>query len=171
MNYMTIFPCDATNGPGIRVSLFVSGCPHHCKGCFNPESWPYEAGTHFTSRTLEEIKSLLQRPGRTGFSLLGGEPLCTRNRDQVWWIITSLKKEFPDLNIWVYTGSTYETLRKEGDPQIQEIFNMIDVLVDGPFIEEKKNLMLKFRGSSNQRIIDMKQTRLQNQVMLHELNN
>ena len=171
MNYMEIYECDTSNHLGVGVSLFVSGCPYHCKGCFNPQSWPYEAGQPFTTEEMNRIITALQQPGRTGFSLLGGEPLCDKNREECAKIVKTIKLWLPHINIWVYTGGTYEQHMKDNDPSIMEIFSMIDVLVDGPFVEELKDLRLNFRGSKNQRIIDMQKTLKENTVVLHPLNN
>lgn len=171
MNYASVRTCDIANGPGVRVSLFVSGCSHKCPGCFNEEAWDYNYGKEFTDEVLNEIITSISLPGRIGFTVLGGEPLDPQNRKEVNRIITEIRSLYPSLSIWVYTGGVYESLTKENDPDLESIFDLIDVLVDGPFVMDKKNLMLNFRGSSNQRIINMVETRRQEQVILHELNN
>lgn len=161
MNFATIKPYDVANGPGIRVSLFVSGCTHQCKGCFNQVAWDFEYGNEFTEKIMNHLLSLLKPNYIQGLTLLGGEPMDPRNQEQVLQIIKNVKQHYPQKNIWVYSGYTFEKLisGKVGDADIvKEIFDQIDVLVDGPFVEEKKNLMLKFRGSENQRLIDIPKT-------------
>ena len=172
MNYSAIKMYDVANGPGVRMSLFVSGCPHHCKNCFNQETWDYKNGNKFTItecwdmiNTLKEKKNIYK-----GVTILGGEPLCPDNLTNVYFFIRRLRIEIPEINIWVYTGYTleelYETVYSEKTKQMGEfaredfcnLLQLIDVLVDGRFIEEEKDLSIKFRGSRNQRIIDMKKT-------------
>lgn len=171
MNYMEIYECCTTNVIGCGCSCFVSGCDIHCKGCFNPQSWDFDAGKPFTTETMNQILTALQKPGRTAFALLGGEPLCERNCDESAKIIETIKMWLPHIHLWVYTGRTYEEHLKNNNPSIMKIFSMIDVLIDGPFIEELKDLRLNFRGSKNQRIIDMQKTLKENTVVLHPLNN
>ena len=162
MNYSAIKPVDIANGPGVRVSLFVSGCPHRCKGCFNEETWDYEAGELFTGGTWHEILRLCARPFIAGLSLLGGEPLDPNNLHDVAILAASFKKKFPNKTLWCYTGYRWE--------EVSQLYFMkyIDVLVDGPFIEELKDLQLKFRGSANQRIIDVQESLKQGHVVLWE---
>ena len=152
MNYAKIKPVDVANGEGIRVSLFVTGCTHHCKGCFNAELWNHNAGEHFTPETTCDILYLLSKDYISGLSLLGGEPLDPRNVSELVVLCHAVKKRFPNKTIWCYTGYDWE--------QVKQLFimNYIDVLVDGKFVEELKNPRLKFRGSSNQRIIDVKKS-------------
>ena len=149
MNYATIKKTDVANGPGVRVSLFVSGCTHHCKGCFNSEAWDFHYGQAYTEETEQEILQALAPDYIRGLSLLGGEPMEPVKR---------VKKE-TGLNIWCYTGYHFDRdlLRwmEEGDPVITELLPLLDVIVDGEFIEERKNLRLAFRGSENQRILDV----------------
>lgn len=162
MNYATIKKTDVANGPGIRVSLFVSGCTHGCKGCFNQEAWDFAYGQEFTPDTMEEILKALSPSYIRGLSVLGGEPLEPQNRKQVLQILRTVKEFYPDKDIWCYTGYTYETdlckWIEEGDEGTAEILSLLNVLVDGEFVEERKNLKLKFRGSENQRLIDVPAT-------------
>ena len=163
MNYATIKKTDVANGPGIRVSLFVSGCTHACKGCFNSEAWDFCYGELFTEGTEHEIIQALSHDYIKGFSVLGGEPMEPQNRGTVLGLLRKVREKYPEKSIWCYTGYDYEKdlLRwsTEGDETVAKLLNLIDVLVDGEFVEEKKNLRLAFRGSENQRLIDMKATK------------
>lgn len=152
MNYARIKPHDVANGPGIRVSLFVSGCPHHCKGCFNPETWDFNYGQWFTCDTITEIIDLCAPEHISGLSLLGGEPLAPGNNGRVQQLCEAFKKRYPDKTIWCYTGYVWRQVEHRA------ILKHIDVLVDGPFVEAEKDLSLRFRGSRNQRIIDVQQS-------------
>lgn len=154
MNYTLIRSIDIANGEGIGTALFVSGCPFHCEGCFNPETWDYGYGKEFTQKTLISLIEATDKPYINRISILGGEPLAPVNLETVSLIIESLKKCFPEKRIWIYSGYTYESLNKN---QLR-VISKADILVDGQFIKEKKDLNLKFRGSSNQRIIDIQQT-------------
>ena len=174
MNYATIKPVDIANGPGVRVSLFVSGCTHHCKGCFNEVAWDFEYGKPFRNNTIDYILSLMRPAYIKGITILGGEPFEPENQGAVVQLLRAIKKD-PKLrskSIWAYSGYTYEKIKAhfseiEVDPKItDEFLSYLDVLVDGPFIEEKKNLMLRFRGSENQRLIDMKKTLFYDKVIL-----
>lgn len=152
MNYAKIKPVDVANGEGVRVSLFVSGCSHRCKGCFNSELWDYNAGRDVTTETTTEIIKLCSKSYISGLSLLGGEPLDPKNVNIVTIIAQFFKQHFPNKTIWCYTGYEWETVKH------LEIMKHIDILVDGKFVEELKDPRLKFRGSSNQRIIDVKKS-------------
>lgn len=152
MNYGKIKPVDIANGLGVRVSLFVSGCPHHCKGCFNPELWDYGAGEVYSSDTILQILDLCSPSYIAGLSLLGGEPLDPKNVQYVSLLCHAFKKKFPNKTIWCYTGYRWECIKQ------LHILKYIDVLVDGQFVESLKDPRLKFRGSSNQRIIDVKKS-------------
>lgn len=152
MNYSTIKPVDIANGLGVRVSLFVSGCPHHCKGCFNAETWDYEHGEAFTFETVCSILDLMKPAWIGGLSILGGEPLAPRNIDDVQWLAESAKGMYPEKTIWCYTGYTWEEVKNH------PVMQYIDVLVDGRFIEAERDISLRFRGSRNQRIIDVKKS-------------
>ena len=150
MNYGKIKPVDVANGEGVRVSLFVSGCPHHCKGCFNQELWDHEAGEPFDGDTLKKILDACEPSHIAGLSLLGGEPLDPKNLLNVQTIAQIFKRQFPNKTIWCYTGYRWENISH------LPILKYIDVLVDGQFVEGLKDPRLKFRGSSNQRIIMVK---------------
>lgn len=150
MNYNALVKDDLINGEGVRVSLFVSGCSHGCKGCFNEETWDYRFGNEFNDEVLKELFIALNKPYIDGLTLLGGDPLMKKNIETVLHICTKFKEEFPDKNIWCWTGYTLqEVMRNHAEP----ILEYIDVLVDGKFVEELKDLTLPFRGSSNQRIL------------------
>lgn len=154
MNIAKINKCDTGNGDGIRVSVFVSGCPHHCKGCFNQETWDYNYGNLYTAKVQEEINEALSKEYIKGLSLLGGEPLAPKNQKQVLQIIENSKIANPNIDVYLWTGYTLEELKKmEKDmPTISNILHHVDVLIDGRFIEELKDLTLYLRGSSNQQI-------------------
>ena len=159
MNYATIKNCDIANGPGVRVSLFVSGCTHRCKGCFNEVAWDFEYGEPFTQQTIDSIIDLL-RPGYIkGLTLLGGEPFDPRNQPAIVELLRQVKRELPEKTIWAFSGYLFDQdilAWKLGPREItEEYLSYLDVLVDGPFVEEKKNLNLRFRGSENQRLLDV----------------
>ncbi|MCD7772759.1 MAG: anaerobic ribonucleoside-triphosphate reductase activating protein [Ruminococcus sp.] len=163
MNYGSIKKCDVANGPGVRVSLFVSGCTHHCKGCFNPETWDFNYGKEFDSSAENRILELLIPDYIEGFSLLGGEPFEPQNQPTLTLLLRKIKKRFPEKKIWCYSGYTLDKdiLNKNSRIRTEytdEMIGYIDVLVDGEFKEELKNLNIKFRGSENQRLIDVKKT-------------
>ena len=154
MNYAAIKKTDIANGPGVRVSLFVSGCRRHCKGCFNSETWDFNYGNLFGKSTMNEILEALDKEYIEGFSILGGEPFENENKETVYNVIRTVKEKFPQKTIWCYSGFCFEELAESS----RNILELIDVLVDGAFVEGKKNLRLKFRGSENQRIIDVKKS-------------
>lgn len=170
MNYATIKPFDVANGPGIRVSLFVSGCNHRCKNCFNEVAWDFNYGTPFTEETIHQLIQYLEPPHIKGLSLLGGEPLEYANQLGLLPLLRKVKEKYPEKSIWCYTGFRYEEDIKHGMCQkwheTNEFLSYLDVLVDGKFIEEKKDLSLRFRGSSNQQIIDVKQSLLADELVL-----
>lgn len=171
MNYGNIKYYDIANGIGIRTVLFVSGCRHHCKGCFQPETWSFSFGKSFTKEVEDEIIKSLDKDYIDGLTLLGGEPFEPENQKVILPFLKRLKKSFPNKTIWAFSGYTYEELCgiKSSIAHCEytdEILALIDVLVDGEFKEELKNLSLQFRGSSNQRLIDMKQTLKNNQITL-----
>lgn len=159
MNYCEIITNDTANGTGIRLSLFVSGCEKHCKGCFQPQTWDFNYGQPFTEETLKFILEELKKPQYDGVTILGGEPLHPKNRSMVAQIIAAMKEAYPKKDIWVYTGYTYEELQADQEESLTSILHNIDMLVDGPFIEELKDFRLDFRGSSNQNLIDMTRER------------
>lgn len=171
MNYAAIKNCDIANGFGVRVSLFVSGCTHHCKDCFNPETWSFNYGTPYTKETENYIIQLLQADYIKGITLLGGEPMEEVNQKELVNLLRRIKTELPNKDIWCYTGYTYDTdLKQNGKAHYQytdEILSYLDVLVDGEFKTDLKNLSLKFRGSSNQRVIDVKKSLNENKVVLY----
>lgn len=154
MNYIGLNKYDTANGPGIRVSLFVSGCTLCCKGCFNKESWKFNAGFPFTEQIKNEIVEELKNPWISGFSLLGGDPLEPKLHDDVLDLVKIIKQEVPNKDIWLWTGRIYENIINN------DILKYIDVLIDGPFIQELKDPKLKYRGSKNQRIINIIKGRL-----------
>lgn len=172
MNYAAIKPCDIANGPGVRVSLFVSGCTHHCPGCFQPETWDFNYGERFTDREIWRILHLLEPSYISGLTILGGEPLEPQNMVGVFTLTDMVRRVFPlKKTIWLYTGSTLEDLRQrtgsDGDGT-NSILDHLDILVDGPFVEAQKDISLVFRGSSNQRIIDMPRTKMAGKIVLWE---
>lgn len=160
MNYGKINTYDIANGPGVRVSLFVSGCRNHCKGCFNPETLDFGYGQPFTDYAMNYILEALGRKYIDGFTILGGDPFEPENQNVVAYILRKVREEYPYINIWVYTGYLYDVdLVKGGKVWTEftdEILSYIDTLVDGPFIEEEKDITLQFRGSRNQRVITFK---------------
>ncbi len=161
MNYCEIKNFDIANGEGVRVSLFVSGCTHRCKGCFNEIAWDFDAGEPFTRETEDMIIGMLDKPYINGLTLLGGEPFEPSNQRGLTPFLRRVRERFPEKNIWCYTGYTYETdLLSESRARCEctdEMLSMIDVLVDGEFIEAEKDISLAFRGSRNQRILRLKQ--------------
>lgn len=170
MHYAAIKNCDIANGPGVRVSLFVSGCPHHCKGCFNAEAWDFDFGQPFTQETIDHLLVLLAPRHIRGLTLLGGEPFAPENQAAVVAFLRQVRQKYPEKSIWAFTGYLYDRdfcSGRVGDPAIlQEYLGYLDVLVDGPFVEAQKNLGLRFRGSSNQRLIDMPATLKSGQIVL-----
>jgi len=170
MNYGTIKKYDIADGPGVRVSLFVSGCTHHCKGCFNPETWDFNFGKPFDSDVINEILEALQPSYIRGFTLLGGEPFEYKNQLGILPLLKEIRTRYPDKDIWCYTGYDFEKdllgeMAKQW-PETYEMLSLIDILVDGEFVEAKKDLALRFRGSSNQRIIMVPESLEQNKVVL-----
>ncbi len=173
MHYATIKECDVANGPGVRVSLFVSGCNHHCKGCFNEVAWNFEYGNEFTDETINKVLKDLDRDYIEGLSLLGGEPLEHANQKGLLPLIKKVKEKFPNKTIWCYTGFDFEkdvlgNMYKNWE-ETKELVENIDVIVDGKFEQELKNPSLKFRGSENQRLIDVKKSLSQKQVIWADL--
>lgn len=170
MNYSGIKPFSIENGEGVRVSLFVSGCRNACQGCFQPETWNFQYGQAFTEETEEEILELLRPDYVKGLTLLGGDPLEEENQAGLLPFLRKVKKQYPKKNIWAYTGYLLDQDLIPGGRKYttctEEMLSMIDVLVDGPFVQEKKDLTLKFRGSSNQRVIDVKETRAKGKIVL-----
>ena len=162
MYYGKIKTFDIANGEGVRVSLFVSGCRNRCPGCFQPETWNFEYGQEFTSETMLELLRLLEDPNITGLSILGGDPFESENSETVYHICKKVKERFPEKSIWVWTGYSIEDVWEE------QALKYIDVLIDGKFEQDKKDLRLKWRGSSNQRVIDVRETFKTGEVTLVE---
>ena len=157
MNYATIKNCDIANGPGVRVSLFVSGCTHRCPGCFNEVAWDFDYGQPFTEETIDSILEMLRPSYIKGLTLLGGEPFEPRNQADVVKLLRRIRVELPEKTIWAFSGFLFEQDMLSGRiGDLTEYLSYLDVLVDGPFVQAKKNLSLRFRGSENQRIIDVK---------------
>jgi len=163
MHYGNIKECDIADGPGVRVSLFVSGCRHHCRGCFNPETWDFAYGKPYTKEVEERIIELLKPSYIQGFTLLGGEPFEPSNQRALLPFLRRVRAVYPDKTIWAFSGFTYEELHTAGAhpccPETAELLCLLDVLVDGRYMEEYKDISLRFRGSANQRLIDLNATR------------
>ena len=162
MNYGNIKNCDIADGDGVRVSLFVSGCRNHCKGCFQPETWDFNYGKPYTKETEDRIIELMKPEYIDGITLLGGDPFENENQEELVHLLERVKKEFGDTkDIWCYTGYVYEDIISDNfvrkTPYTTKLISLIDILVDGPFIEEEKDLTLRFRGSRNQRILNLKE--------------
>jgi anaerobic ribonucleoside-triphosphate reductase activating protein len=172
MYYGNIKKSDIANGVGVRVSLFVSGCTHHCKGCFNEETWNFMYGQEFTKETEEHILELLKPSYVSGLTVLGGEPLEFVNQQALLPFLEEVKKRYPEKTIWCYTGYVYEKdILERMVPKwkiTKKILELLDVLVDGPFEEDKKDITLLFRGSSNQRLIDVQKSLAAGQTILWE---
>ena len=170
MNYGEIKTCDIANGEGVRVSLFVSGCTHHCKNCFNDVAWDFGYGKPFTEETEEMLLKALEPDFVDGLSLLGGEPFEPENQRALLPFVRRVRARYPEKTIWAFSGFTLEELRQEGaHPHCEvteELLSLLDVLVDGRFVEELKDISLRFRGSRNQRLIDMKQTLAAGHIVL-----
>ncbi len=168
MNYGNIKYCDIADGEGVRTSLFVSGCTHHCTGCFQPETWSFDYGEPYTKEVEDKVIESLKPDYIAGLTVLGGEPMEPGNQHALLPLLKRVKEELPKKNIWVYTGDTIENLLY-GDrhtDDTDELFSCIDVLVDGPFKQDLKDISLRFAGSSNQRVIDVPQTLAAGKVVL-----
>lgn len=163
MNYANIKKFDVADGPGVRVGLFVSGCTHHCRECFNPETWDFEYGKPFSESAEEEIIAALSPDYIEGFSLLGGEPFEKQNQQRLLPLLRRIKSEYPQKSVWCYSGYLFDKDILNPDSKIHteytlEMISLIDVLIDGEFHIDEKDLNIKFRGSKNQRIIDVKRS-------------
>ena len=167
MNYADIRKVDVANGPGVRVSLFVSGCTHHCRECFNPETWDFHFGAPFGQEQIELILSYLRPAHIKGLSLLGGEPFEPENQQAVLELVRRVREQYPEKTIWCYSGYLFEAL-SEGKvgKYSRQLLEQLDVLVDGPFVVERKNLALRFRGSDNQRIIRVQESLSGGEILL-----
>lgn len=172
MNYGDIKRIDVANGPGVRVSLFVSGCTHHCKGCFNPETWDFNYGKPFTEKEIDIIIEYLKPDYIRGLSLLGGEPFEYVNQQGLLPLLRRFTALYPDKDVWCYTGYDFQNdiidKMMVNWSETRELISYIDILVDGEFVEERKDLALRFRGSDNQRIIDVKRSIEQKNIVLWE---
>lgn len=172
MNYADIKKYDIANGPGVRLSLFVSGCTHHCKNCFNPETWDFCYGTPFTEETIQGILEELGKSYYKGITLLGGEPMEPANQRGLLPLLKQMKERYPDKSVWCFTGYLFDRdiLGKmlESCPETKELLSCIDVLVDGPFVEELKGSELLFKGSSNQRTILVQESLKAGEIRLWE---
>ncbi len=169
MNYGEIKNCDIANGQGVRVTLFVSGCTNHCPGCFQPQTWDFNYGRPFTKETERELIDLLAPSYINGLTLLGGEPMEPENQRALLPFLHRVRDTYPKKTIWCFTGFTYEDLLREGSHPhtevTEEMLSLIDVLVDGRFVQELKDISLRFRGSSNQRLIDLNATREKGEIV------
>ncbi len=172
MYYSEVKKCDIANGPGVRVTLFVSGCTHHCRGCFNEMTWDFQYGREFTEEDIDKLIKFLEPSYVAGLTLLGGEPMEYRNQQGLLPLLRKVKEAYPDKTIWCYTGYLYEKDILENFcgkwGETREMLSYLDVIVDGEFVEELKDISLRFRGSSNQRIIDVKKSRETGKVVLWE---
>ena len=172
MNYATIKNCDIANGPGVRVSLFVSGCTHRCPGCFNEEAWDFNYGKPFTQDTVDSILNMLEPDHIKGLTLLGGEPFEPLNQPEIVKMLRQMKQKYPNKTVWAFSGYLFDKDILSGRlcpwEVTREFLQYVDVLVDGPFVMAKKDLSLRFRGSSNQRLIDVPTSLCENRVILWE---
>lgn len=170
MNYADIKQYDVANGPGVRVSLFVSGCTHHCKNCFNQETWDFNFGEEFTEKEIDRIIEYMKPSYVQGITLLGGEPMEYTNQKGLLPLVRKIKQVYPEKNIWCFTGYLFDKDIMERMyvkwPETRELLSFFDVMVDGRFVEELKSLALRFKGSSNQRTIDVKKSLEQKKVVL-----
>lgn len=181
MRYAQIRSMDVSNGEGVGVSLFVQGCPFHCKNCFNSETWDFNGGKEWTEKTKNKFMELIDRPYIRRISILGGEPLAEQNLDEVLSLIKEIRILYPEKTIWLYTGYNFDLLKSQYDEYKYtpfaasadewltrwEIISNVDVFVDGEYIDEQKDLTLKFRGSKNQHVIDVKQSLSQKKMVLY----
>lgn len=165
MNYAQIREMDVSDGPGIRVALYVSGCTHRCKGCFNEDTWDYDYGRHYTSDTEEHLLSLIQNPYVAGFSLLGGDPMCQTDDDT--FLLAELCKKVHGLGktVWLWSGCTFEEITT--DEVKQSLLLEADVLVDGRYVHEQRDIRLKYKGSANQRVIDVPKSLQSKQIIIY----
>ena len=158
MRYSGLIENDITAAPGLCVSFFTQGCPHHCPGCHNPDTWAFDRGKEFTNNTLETIiKALTAQNIQRDLCIMGGEPLCTENAFLTCMVISEVKRRVPKAKIYIWSGYTYEQLSRSGDPHVRDALALADVLIDGPYIEAERDLTLPMRGSRNQRVIDLKE--------------
>ncbi len=161
MRYNLIRKMDVANGPGVRISIFMQGCPFHCKNCFNEETWDFKKGKEFTDETINRVLEVANKDYVQGLSILGGEPLHPTNIEGTIKLAKAFKEKYKDKDIWIWSGYLYD------DVVNKDIFNYIDVLVDGRYEDDLHDFRLKYRGSSNQRVIDIKKTLKQNKIVLY----
>ena len=160
MRYNLIRKMDIANGPGVRVSIFMQGCSFHCKNCFNKETWDFEGGQEFTDDTIDKVIDLCNKPEVKGLSILGGEPMHPTNIEGTTKLAKAFKEKYPEKTIWTWTGFKYEDIKDK------DVFNYIDVLIDGQYKDELHDPTLKWKGSSNQRVIDIKESKKENKICL-----
>ena len=160
MRYNLIRKMDIADGPGVRVSIFMQGCQFHCKNCFNPETWDFNGGKEFNDEVIEKVLQLCKKDHIKGLSILGGEPMNPVNREGTTKLAKKFKENFPDKNLWMWTGFKYEDLKDE------EVFKYVDVLVDGQYKDELHDPTLKWKGSANQRVIDIKKSRETTEIVI-----
>ena len=160
MRYNLIRKMDISNGPGVRVSIFMQGCEFHCKKCFNPETWDFKKGKEFTNKTIDRVLELAEQDYIKGLSILGGEPMHPKNEENTTKLAKAFKEKYPNKNIWMWSGFLFEDIKDK------EVFKYIDVLVDGQYKDELHDFRLKYRGSSNQRVIDVKKSLKNNKIIL-----
>ena len=181
MNYHKIEKTSVANGPGVRVVLWVSGCSLHCKGCHNPQTWDFNSGKLFDEAAKQELFEALDKPYIQGITFSGGHPLEPENINEIYHILLEIKRTFSEKSIWLYTGYTlnilnFLSLKKGIAPEdiyyntMHKVLGMCDVVVDGPYIEEQRDITLSFRGSKNQRLIDVKETLKQGQIVQYKIN-
>lgn len=163
MKYNIIRKMDISNGPGVRVSVFMQGCEFHCKNCFNPETWSFENGKEFTQGTIDEVLNLCDQDYIKGLSILGGEPMHPKNIEGTTKLAKEFKEKYPNKNIWVWSGFKFDEDLKD-----KEVMKYVDVLVDGRYVDEMHNPNLKWRGSTNQRVIDVQKSLKENQITFWE---
>ena len=171
MNYATIKSFDVANGPGVRVSLFVSGCTHRCPGCFNEVAWDFDYGQPFDQGVIDLILSMMKPSHIKGLTILGGEPFDPRNQGPIVELLRQVKEKYPEKSVWAFSGYLFDHIcsGRLGDWAVtKEYLSYLDVLVDGPFIEAQKNLSLRFRGSENQRLIDVPASLEKGEIVLWE---
>ena len=170
MHYGEIKNCDIANGNGVRVTLFVSGCTNHCPGCFQPQTWDFSYGEKFTKETEEKILQMLSPIFINGLTLLGGDPFEPANQRELVGFLRKVRETYPQKDIWAFSGFTWEEMHQENSyvhtEVTDEMLSLLDVLVDGRFVEELKDISLRFRGSSNQRLIDVPKTLAQGEIVI-----
>jgi anaerobic ribonucleoside-triphosphate reductase activating protein len=167
MRYSQIIPFDVCNGKGIGLSLFVQGCKFHCKGCFNSETWNFDGGKEWNEEIKNKFFELINRPYIKRVSILGGEPLADENISEIYNLISEIKERFPDKDIWLYTGYEWDEMIMESNKR-HYIISECDIVIDGRYIEEQRDITLPFRGSKNQRVIDVKKSLEKNEIVLYE---